>query len=693
VAITVIAGTASASNGGAPAPTIPGTPQAGDWMIAFYASREATDGTVSLPAGWDQRVNDRGTGGLVAAWTRPWQSGDAAPAFTLGGHNTGSTGDSNQAVIHLVRPTAGQTLEFVDASTPSHNASSSTTVGPIDGDSLTVAANGIVFVLGQHRETWTSVATLSGDGLTWAQETDNSNSSGADNALAIDWALSNNVAVTDKSYTITGSGGAATGSGFMLFLKEVAGVTLNLSATEDGDSLQASAIVAAVSEILRISWAQLEIPEAPEVTSTASLSAIELGDTLVGAIALSISSALSALEDQDTLAAGVGVGAAAEILRISWAQLEIPEGAGISASLSATDGADTLNASASLNVVATLSALEDADLLSSSTSVAAGAEILRISWAQLEIPEGGSITASLSATEGRDTLSASATVEGNESLSVDAFSITISFESATRAFAVTAAPFAITASFADADLEWSGGARLIASIVEEGDSLSAAATVSGQGVITADASLLEDVDVVAASAAVAISASAAVVEASDTLVADVNATGSVNVSLSVQELDDVVSGSATLALAAQAALVEDADVLAASAAVTIVASASVLEDADSLTGQVGTPQIAADVAATESDDTVTASASLSVAASVSITEADDLSSASVSVFIVANASMTEEDDDFTGGWGRQLFPAHVGVTNRGRGPRGSSGGGGPLGSSRSKGSITTTEWP
>jgi hypothetical protein len=221
VAITVIAGTASASNGGVPAPTIPGTPQAGDWMVAFYASREATDGTVSLPAGWDQRVNDRNTGGLVAAWTRPWQSGDAAPTFTVGGHATGSSGDSNQAVIHLVRPTTGMQLQFVGASTPSHNGASSTTVGPIDGDSLTVAANGIVFVLGQHRETWTSVATLSGDGLTWTQATDNSNASGADNALAIDWALSNNVAVTDKSYTITGSGGSSTGSGFMLFLKEI----------------------------------------------------------------------------------------------------------------------------------------------------------------------------------------------------------------------------------------------------------------------------------------------------------------------------------------------------------------------------------------------------------------------------------------------------------------------------------------
>jgi chemotaxis signal transduction protein len=730
MAITVIAGTASASNGGTPAPTIPGTPQAGDWMIAFYASREATDGTVSLPAGWDQRVNDRGAGGLVAAWTRPWQSGDAAPAFTVGGHATGSSGDSNQAVIHLVRPTAGQTLEFVDASTPSHNGASSTTVGPIDGDSLTVAANGIVFVLGQHRETWTSVATLSGDGLTWAQETDNSNASGADNALAIDWALSNNVAVTDKSYTITGSGGSATGSGFMLFLKEVSGITASLSSTEDEDSLQASAAltvtavaslteggdslsatssVVAATEILRISWAQLEIPEAPEVTSTASLSATELDDTLVGAIALSISSALSALEDQDTLAAGMSVGAQAEILRISWAQLEIPEGAGIAASLSVTESGDTLESSASVagaGVTGSLAVIESEDTLAASASVAAAQEILRISWAQLELPEASEsgITASLSTTEGNDSLSSSATVQGNSSLSVDAFSISISFESAARAFAVTAAPFTITASFADEDLEWSGGSRLVASIledvdvvaasaaiaisastavVEDSDYLSSSASVAG-GAITATAALDEEWDVVAASAAIALGAAAAVVEDPDTLVAETNATGSVNVSLSVQELDDVVSASATLALSAQAALAEDGDVLAASSSVTIVASASVLEDADSLTGQLGTPQIAADVAVTESDDTVTASASLSVAASVSITEADDLSSASASVFIVADASITEEDDDFTGGWGRQSFPAHIGLSNKGRGPRATS---------RSKGSITTTEWP
>jgi hypothetical protein len=648
VAITVIAGTASASNGGTPAPTIPGTPQAGDWMIAFYASREATDGTVSLPAGWDQRVNDRGAGGLVAAWTRAWQSGDAAPAFTVGGHATGSSGDSNQAVIHLVRPTAGQTLEFVDASTPSHNASSSTTVGPIDGDSLTVAANGIVFVLGQHRETWTSVATLSGDGLTWAQETDNSNASGADNALAIDWALSNNVSVTDKSYTITGSGGAATGSGFMLFLKEVsAAAALSLSATEGGDSLQASVGVAAAAEILRISWAQLELPEVPAVTSTASLNATELDDSLVGAVAVNIAAALSALEEQDTLSGAASAGAAAEILRISWAQLEVPESDGVTASLSLTEENDSLAALCLVSGALSLAVVEAEDSLTSSASLGAASEILRISWAQLEIPESDGITASLSVTEGGDTLVGTASVSVSSTLALgvteqgdylgaqvqfgsyvllaEPFTVEVSFESSTADLELEVDPFAVTVAF-DALLQTSSAA-LQSSITEENDTLVGTASVA-QGPMTASASLLEEADVVLASAAVAISA-----------------------------------------------------------------SASVLEAADSLSGQAGVPQISADFAATESDDTVTASASLAGGASVSITEADDLSSASVSVFIVANASMTEEDDDFTGGWGRQLFPAHVGVTNRGRGPSGSSGGGGPFASSRSKGSITNTEWP
>jgi chemotaxis signal transduction protein len=715
VSITIESGTPAGTNGSAPAPALPAAGfQAGDWILAVFASREATDGTVSLPAGWDQRVNDRGTGGLVGAWTRPWQSGDVTPTYTLGGHTTGSSGDSAIGVILRIRPTAGSTLSFVDASTPSHNGASSTTVGPIDGDSLTVAANGIVLVVGQHRETSSSFNDLTGDGLTWAQNTYISNASGADNSLCINSALSNNVAVTDKSFTVGGSGGSSTGAGFMLFFNEVASIDASLSSTEGADSLQASASVAAVSEILRISWAQLEIPEAPEVTSTASLSATELDDTLVGAIAVNIAASLSSIEDQDTLSASASSGSAAEILRISWAQLEIPESSSATLSLTATEASDTL---------------------SSSASVAAAAEILRISWAQLEIPEasGGAITASAAITERGDTLSASL---GGNSLSAEAFSISISFapairdfeidanpfsvtvdfESAARAFALTAAPFSVLASFGDVTLTegaGAGGTTASLSATEQNDSLIAAASLA----VSASASLTEDADVLAGVAAVGVVAQASLTEDADTLVAAVNATGSLSLSLTAVEADDSVVAVGALAVTVTASLLEDVDSLASAvsvaagpitaslstaedgdslgavAAVAISASLTATESADTLSGQLGTPQIAADFSATESDDTVTASAALGIVASVSITEADDLSSASASVFIVATASITEEDDDFTGGWGRQSFPAHIGLTNRGRGPRGSSAGGGPLGSSRSKGSITTTEWP
>jgi hypothetical protein len=219
VTISVTAGTVDTTNGSAPAPAIPGTPQDGDWLVAFFASREITDGTVSLPAGWDERVNSRGTGGLVACWTRPWQSGDTAPAFTLGGHATGASGDSASAVIYLVRPTAGSALSFVDASTPTHTGNQ-TQIGPIDGDSLTVDANGIVLLLGHFRETTVAIADASGDGLTWNQGTYISNSSGADQSLEIDWALNDNVAVTDKTLTLTTPGGSVGSAGFMIFLKE-----------------------------------------------------------------------------------------------------------------------------------------------------------------------------------------------------------------------------------------------------------------------------------------------------------------------------------------------------------------------------------------------------------------------------------------------------------------------------------------
>jgi hypothetical protein len=110
-------------------------------------------------------------------------------------------------------------MSFVGASTPTHTGNQ-TQIGPIDGDSLTVDANGIVLLLGHFRETTVAIADASGDGLTWNQGTYISNASGADQSLEIDWALNDNVAVTDKTLTLTTPGGSVGSAGFMIFLKE-----------------------------------------------------------------------------------------------------------------------------------------------------------------------------------------------------------------------------------------------------------------------------------------------------------------------------------------------------------------------------------------------------------------------------------------------------------------------------------------
>jgi hypothetical protein len=222
-----------------PTPTIPAASNTGDFLVAIFVSREATDGTVSLPVGWTERIQDRGIGGIVGIWTKPFESGDSGTTvtMTLSGHSGGGTGDSCIGVIQAVRPTSGRELEFVDVSTPTRYSGSYTTFGPIEGATLTVAHDGIVFVIGQFCETWATVSGLSGDGLTWTTAVNFSNSQGADNALAVYWALSDNVAITDKSFTVTTPGFPSPSVGVMLFLKESQDEILGQASTSGAGSL------------------------------------------------------------------------------------------------------------------------------------------------------------------------------------------------------------------------------------------------------------------------------------------------------------------------------------------------------------------------------------------------------------------------------------------------------------------------
>jgi hypothetical protein len=317
----------------------------------------------------------------------------------------------------------------------------------------------------------------------------------------------------------------------------VASITITAAAilVEDADSVAASADGEGwLPEILRISWAQLELPQG---STSASLAATESDDTVVGVAALSINAVFASLEDADVVSASiVGV----EMLRISWAQLELPQSSGISASLSATEADDLAASVSTLAISAAFAQVEANDTLAASVP---GLELLRISWAQLELPaSAGGIAASLSANEGDDALNATGTVSGAStySLVAEGFDVTVEFAPGFADYELTAAPFTVDAAF------------------EAGYS------------------------------SYALSAEAFAVTAA---FADVG----------------LVQGAGGGGILAVGLLTEGDDACSASAALPIVASMAKVEADDSLDGLLGLPRVLADYQATEADDTVTAS--------------------------------------------------------------------------------------
>lgn len=233
----VAAGAASTTNGTAPAPGLPAGVAAGDLLVCVFHSRNVTTGTAALSAGWTQRVHDVSAGGLLAVWSRVYEAGDAAPTVTLTNHATGNSGDSAIARIVAFRPAAGQNASVSVVGTVSTNTAA-VNIGPITG--LTSPAGGAVLVVGGKLDDFTSVATLSGDSLTWAEDSDTPNTLGSDNGLVVDHALTaSSTAVTAKTFTVTG-GTSVAGKGVMLALAETAPAAALVAALAGAGTLAAA---------------------------------------------------------------------------------------------------------------------------------------------------------------------------------------------------------------------------------------------------------------------------------------------------------------------------------------------------------------------------------------------------------------------------------------------------------------------
>ena len=220
MAISYLAtGTPSQNNGGTdPTPGIPAGCTAGTLLVCVVYSRGNVDESVSMPAGWDQRLQDRNTGGMLAVFTRPWQSGDAAPTITRTNFDGGPTGDTIVAIIHGFdgADTANPIVQIGTVS----EVGSSKSLGPISGITLSGGAGSAVLVIGGRRDDAFGGATLSGDGLTWAQIHDQAITGGEDAHIVTDYAIDDagGTTVTSKTYTFSTSV-ASEGKGVMLELR------------------------------------------------------------------------------------------------------------------------------------------------------------------------------------------------------------------------------------------------------------------------------------------------------------------------------------------------------------------------------------------------------------------------------------------------------------------------------------------
>lgn len=195
----VAAGAAASADGTAPTPALPAGLAADDAMVTVFYSREATDGTVSISAGWQEIYNDRSAGGLLGVWTRPYQTGDEAPTFTLTNHAAGDDCIGHIAAWRSARPAQPVSLPGTIGT-----FASAADIGAITG--ITVPIGAVVVVVGGKLDDWTSVATLSGDGLTWAEIGETVSIAGSDAGLVWDYAINgaSATAVADKTFTVTG---------------------------------------------------------------------------------------------------------------------------------------------------------------------------------------------------------------------------------------------------------------------------------------------------------------------------------------------------------------------------------------------------------------------------------------------------------------------------------------------------------
>ena len=216
------AGGAAQANNASVTPALPTGYGTGDLIVVFGIFRTTT-GTFATPSGYTLIKNEQAAGGIavrLAAFYKVATSGaETAPTLTVSGGNTNHTVIGRCAVWR--GEDSASPIDLVASALSTNNDAQD--VGPITG--LTPGTGDLCLVVFGKADDWTSVATISGDGLTWSNVFQSTSTLGSDAGIAVMAAVdSGGTAVTAKTLAVTGGSPNFPGAGFM-FTVNVSSVT------------------------------------------------------------------------------------------------------------------------------------------------------------------------------------------------------------------------------------------------------------------------------------------------------------------------------------------------------------------------------------------------------------------------------------------------------------------------------------
>jgi hypothetical protein len=204
------AGAGVAANNAAVSPALVETATAGDLLLVYSMYRSAA-GTASVSGSMTEAYSGVGGSRHDYLWYKISVGGETG--FTV----TPAGGAANDTMLAQAASFRGTKLSGVLDNVAADSAwTTAQNCGPITA-CVPTGADGLVVVVAGKQDDWTSVATLTGDSLTWVEIGEPFSALGSDAGMVWDYAIWVGTAptLTAKTFTVTG-GTAVNGGGCMV---------------------------------------------------------------------------------------------------------------------------------------------------------------------------------------------------------------------------------------------------------------------------------------------------------------------------------------------------------------------------------------------------------------------------------------------------------------------------------------------